>query len=238
MGFVAIMFIGQVEQRALGIHPHLSQLLIRHPTFLCFHQLLIGTGPYGDASPALKLEIVDEQVDTGITSQHVIGKLKPPEFFQATNGKSCFFAKGLHNCRLSKNLCCMTHPQNHNVVQSKTAPEWPKSFLRVGVGVERVTRHVSGHLHKGLIGSVAIGAPSGAGRGPYEQIQLTEQLQLATDVGLGHPQQDDELLDRQGATDCQTKDPQTGRCAQSSEEPGDGFGAGNQEIGNRSVHTA
>ncbi|MEI7953208.1 MAG: hypothetical protein WCH37_11120, partial [Synechococcaceae cyanobacterium ELA182] len=73
-----------------------------------------------------------------------------------------------------------------------------------------MTRHVSSHLHKGLIGSVAISAPSGAGRGSDEQIQLTEQLQLTTDVGLGHPQQDDELLDRQGATDCQTKDPQTG----------------------------
>jgi hypothetical protein len=109
MGFVAIMFIGQVEQRALGIHPHLSQLLIGHPTFLCFHQLLIGAGPYGDASPALELKIVDEQVDTGIASQHVIGKLKSPEIFQATNGKGCFFAKGLHKCRLSKYLCCMTH---------------------------------------------------------------------------------------------------------------------------------
>ncbi|MCX5948669.1 MAG: hypothetical protein NTY67_10955 [Cyanobacteria bacterium] len=57
MGFVAIMFIGQVEQGALGIHPHLNQLLIRHPTFLGFHQLLIGTGSYGDAPPSLKLEV-------------------------------------------------------------------------------------------------------------------------------------------------------------------------------------
>ena len=238
MGFVAIMFIGQVEQGALGIHPHLNQLLIRHPTFLGFHQLLIGTGSYGDAPPSLKLEIVDEQIDTGIASQYVIGKLKPTEIFQATNGKNCFFAKVFQKIGLAKNLCCLTHLSKLNVNQSKTVPDLLKPFLRVGIGVERVTRHVNSHLHKGLIGFVTISPPSGAGRGPDEQIQLTEQLQLATDVGLGHPQQDDQLLDRQGATDCQTKDPQTGRCAQSSEESGDGFCAGNQEIGNKSVHTA
>ncbi|MFZ0409100.1 MAG: hypothetical protein WAM11_13465 [Cyanobium sp.] len=85
-GIIKVLLVGEIEQGTLGVHPHLSQLFIGHAALLGFHQTLIGMGPYGDAAPTLKLQIVKEQLNAGITAQDVIGKLQPLEIFQTAKG--------------------------------------------------------------------------------------------------------------------------------------------------------
>ena len=113
-----------------------------------------------------------------------------------------------------------------------------KSLLRVRSQVDGDARQVRGQQHKGWIGPIGIGATAGAGRGTDQQIQLTQQLQLATDMGLGHPQQQHQLLDSQGAIDRQAEDAQAGGRTQSSEQPRNWLGPGHQEFSDSRFHGA
>lgn len=113
----------------------------------------------------------------------------------------------------------------------------PKSSLRVRFRFKRDTGQIHSHQDKRFIGSVGIGPTSSTGRGSDQQIQFTQQLQLTTDMWLGHPQQNHQLLDRQRSTDRQAEDAQACRCAESSEQPGNRLSLANQDVSGRSFQS-
>ena len=86
MRIVAILLIGQIQQGPLGIHPHLDQLLAGNATFLRFFKPLRGLGTNSNAPPTFKPKIMDEKINTGITSQNFVGKIEILKAFQATYG--------------------------------------------------------------------------------------------------------------------------------------------------------
>ena len=82
---VTIMLIGEIKQRTLGIHPHLSQFLVGHTILLSILEPLIRLGTDSDTPPTLKPEIMDQKLNTRITSQYLIRTFKPTEVLQAAN---------------------------------------------------------------------------------------------------------------------------------------------------------
>jgi hypothetical protein len=82
---VAILFIGQIQQGPLGVHPHFDQLLAGNAAFLRFFQPLTGLSTNSNAPPTFKPKIVNEKIYARITSQHFVGELQILKTFQAAN---------------------------------------------------------------------------------------------------------------------------------------------------------
>ena len=109
---VTIMLIGEIKQRTLGVHPHLSELFVGHTILLSILELLIRLGTNGDTPPTLKPKIVNQKLNTRVASQYLIRTFKLAEVLQAANSPFCPVTGILHELTA----------RNSNALQSINKP--------------------------------------------------------------------------------------------------------------------